>query len=96
MASTFPLTINVSSGGKSVLTVSSSFTVLELKSKIALPLDKEGLDIPLVEQRLIYRGRVLKDDAASLESLGIAAGGLFEADGSFHSAAISAPEEREL
>ncbi|KAI9805808.1 MAG: hypothetical protein M1825_000422 [Sarcosagium campestre] len=61
-----PITFNVksSSDAKYVLTLPSSVTVLELKTKLA---GSEYADLPADRQRLIYSGRVLKD-AETLES----------------------------
>ena len=54
------LTFNVksSSDAKYVMTVPASMTVLDLKNKIAT---SEYADLPASRQRLIYSGRVLKD-----------------------------------
>lgn len=56
-----PITFNIKSSNdtKYTITVSLSSTVAELKEKLAT---KEFADIPVERQRLIYSGRVLKDE----------------------------------
>jgi ubiquilin len=51
------LTIKCSNADKATLIIANNATVLELKEKIA-----EELNVPATQQRLIYKGRVLKDD----------------------------------
>ena len=55
-----PITFSIksSSNAKYTLTLPSSTTVLDLKSKLSGP---EHANIPAERQRLIYSGRVLKD-----------------------------------
>jgi ubiquilin len=56
------LTIKCSNADKATVAIESTATVLELKEKIA-----GVLSAPVAQQRLIYKGRVLKDDL-TLES----------------------------
>lgn len=51
------LTIKCSNADKVIVSISPSASVLELKEKIS-----EALSVPATSQRLIYKGRVLKDD----------------------------------
>ncbi|KAJ1415735.1 ubiquitin-related domain-containing protein, partial [Ochromonadaceae sp. CCMP2298] len=51
------LTIKCSNADKATVVIDQSATVLELKEKIA-----ESLTVAAAQQRLIYKGRVLKDD----------------------------------
>lgn len=51
------LTIKCSNADKATVKIAISATVLELKEKIAIE-----LNIPSGQQRLIYKGKVLKDD----------------------------------
>jgi ubiquilin len=54
------ITINIkcSNSDKSSVVVSTSATIVELKAKIA-----EVTEVPPESQRLIYKGKVLKDDS---------------------------------
>lgn len=52
------LTIKCSNADKETVVIDSSATVLDLKQKIA-----EKLSVPASQQRLIYKGRVLKDES---------------------------------
>ena len=52
------LTIKCSNADKATVTIDSTATVLDLKHKIA-----EQLSVPAAQQRLIYKGRVLKDES---------------------------------
>ena len=58
MSTMISLTIRLSNADKAVVEADKSGTVLELKEKIAAK-----LNVPAVQQRLIYKGRVLKDDS---------------------------------
>eukprot|EP01039_Chlorochromonas_danica_P002826 gene2826-3081_t len=51
------LTIKCSNADKATVVIGSTATVLELKEKIS-----ESLSVPASQQRLIYKGRVLKDE----------------------------------
>lgn len=51
------LTIKCSNADKATVAIGSTATVLELKEKIS-----ESLSVPASQQRLIYKGRVLKDE----------------------------------
>ncbi len=59
------LTIKCSNADKATVTIDKNASVLELKTKIA-----GELQVPSSQQRLIYKGRVLKDEL-TLESYGI-------------------------
>lgn len=52
------LTIKCSNADKATVVIESTATVLDLKGKIA-----EQLSVPAAQQRLIYKGRVLKDES---------------------------------
>ncbi len=52
------LTIKCSNADKATVTIDSTATVLDLKHKIT-----EQLSVPAAQQRLIYKGRVLKDES---------------------------------
>lgn len=52
------LTIRLSNADKVVVDAESTGTVLELKEKIAI-----ALSVPSGQQRLIHKGKVLKDDS---------------------------------
>lgn len=52
------LTIKCSNADKATVVIESTATVLDLKQKIA-----EQLSVPATQQRLIYKGRVLKDES---------------------------------
>jgi ubiquilin len=58
------VTIKCSNADKTEITCSASTTVIEFKKLIA-----EKLNIPAEQQRLIYKGRILKDEN-SLEQYG--------------------------
>jgi hypothetical protein len=58
------VTIKCSNADKADVTCSSSITVIEFKKLIA-----EKLNIPAEQQRLIYKGRILKDES-TLEQYG--------------------------
>ena len=60
------LTVKVLSGGTHTLRVPATLTVGELKAKLV-----DVADVPRDRQRLIFRGRALTDDAASLADAGI-------------------------
>ena len=53
------LTIKCSNADKATVVIESTATVMELKEKIAVQ-----LSVPAAQQRLIYKGRVLKDESA--------------------------------
>jgi ubiquilin len=52
------LTIKCSNADKATVVIESTATVLDLKNKIS-----EQLSVPATQQRLIYKGRVLKDES---------------------------------
>lgn len=52
------LTIKCSNADKATVVIESTATVFDLKQKIA-----EQLSVPATQQRLIYKGRVLKDES---------------------------------
>lgn len=52
------LTIKCSNASQTTVTIESEATVLDLKAKIS-----EVLSVPSAQQRLIYKGRVLKDES---------------------------------
>jgi ubiquilin len=52
------LTIKCSNADKATVVIESTATVLDLKNKI-----NEQLQVPAAQQRLIYKGRVLKDES---------------------------------
>lgn len=52
------LTIKCSNADKATVVIESSATVLDLKNKIS-----EQFSVPAAQQRLIYKGRVLKDES---------------------------------
>eukprot|EP01042_Synura_sphagnicola_P022499 gene22499-28655_t len=56
--------IKCSNADKAVVQIDTSSTVLELKVKV-----QEQLNVAPAQQRLIYKGRVLKDEA-TVESYG--------------------------
>jgi ubiquilin len=60
------LSIRCSTGANFDVTSSDSVTVLEFKQTLASP---QLSDIPVEQQRLIYKGRVLKDEL-TLDSYG--------------------------
>jgi ubiquilin len=54
---TLTLTIKCSNASTTVVTAESTDTVLQLKDRVS-----DALSVPASQQRLIYKGRVLKDD----------------------------------
>lgn len=58
MSQELNLTVKCSNADKAEVKISRSATVVELKEKI-----NEALSVPVPQQRLIYRGRVLKDES---------------------------------
>ena len=66
-----PTTVHVkaTSGTKITVSVELSLTVAELKATLAA---EDKANVPANQQRLIYRGHVMKDERA-LESYGLAA-----------------------
>lgn len=59
------INVRCSNGSKFSVRVSVGSTVSEFKQLVA-----ENCDVPAVQQRLIYKGRILKDDQ-TLDSYGI-------------------------
>lgn len=49
--------IRCSTGEKHAVTLESSLSILQVKVKLV-----DVVSVPVVQQRLIYKGRVLKDD----------------------------------
>lgn len=58
MDSVIKLNIKLTNADKCSVEVETTATILELKEKIAAV-----LNVPAAQQRLIYKGRVLKDDS---------------------------------